>query len=624
MRRVSWNMSFVVLALLAPLQCLAVEQEAQPESLSAVLDRQLWQGINRDPELRSLLGVSGGEAGDTSDRLTDVSLPQRAQLLDFLETSQAELKAWDRTRLEGQDRWSHELASWFYTSQIDMMRFDWAPAWIPVSGSTYAVDQLFSIPVTLPQFMDNGHPVVDDAGALNYIARLRAMATKLDQVRANFDLQARHGVIPPQVALEGAATQIRSLLQPAPDASVFVRTLQSKLDKVSSISPTRREELIALAVKAVEQDTRPAYERMLVRLDEVIARKPGSRGVWALPQGAAYHDAALRWYTSTSLDADAIHRIGLDEVARIEKEMDALLDAQGLREGTVGERMRALSEDPRSRFEDSDAGRTELVDYVEQTLARLQPHLPRYFSHIPPQPLEVRQVPREAQATAPGGYYSPPALDGSRPGVFFINLGDMAANTRVSLPTLAYHEGAPGHHFQISIAQTLDDLPLMRRSLNPSAFSEGWALYVEQLAAEMGLYKDDPWGDLGRLQSELFRSARLVLDTGLHRKRWTPEQAIDYMQSKTGMTDANVRTEVYRYLVQPGQACSYKVGQLKLLELRERARKRLGDRFDIRAFHDVILGNGSLPLAVVEKVVDDWVAKQMPAAEGSVAAKGTE
>ncbi|HEY9256257.1 MAG TPA: DUF885 domain-containing protein, partial [Stenotrophomonas sp.] len=245
---------------------------------------------------------------------------------------------------------------------------------------------------------------------------------------------------------------------------------------------------------------------------------------------------------------------------------------------------------------------------IRHALDKLAPQVPKYFGHPPTQPLEVRLVPVESQATAPGAYYLPPAMDGSRGGLFFINLGNREANTRWSLPTLTYHEGSPGHHFQISIGQTLKDLPLLRRSLNPSAFTEGWALYAEQLAAEMGLYQDDPWGDIGRLRAELFRSVRLVVDTGLHRKRWTPEQAIDYMHAQTGMSVPEVRTEVYRYLVQPGQACSYKVGHLKMVELRERARKQLGDRFDIRAFHDLVLDNGAMPLAVLEAAVDDWIA----------------
>lgn len=606
MRRTLFTVAFTVAALVAQ-GCPAAEEARRPETLHALLDSQMRSAVVRDPELRSQLGISG-DGIDLSAQLTDVSLPRREERRAELQADLDAIRTWDRDSLVGQERWNYDLATWFYTTQIDLMRFDWAPSWLPAGATTYAVDQLFSVPVTLPQFLDNNHAVTDEASARNYIARLSAAAAKLDQVRANFDMQAQHGVVPPQVALEGAATQIRALLKPQPAQSVFVQSLRRKLDKAKAIAPARRDQLLAQAASAVAGQTNPAYARLLARLDEVIATKPGNRGVWSLPDGKAFYDAALRWNTSTDLDADEIHRIGLAEVARIGKEMDALLVRQGLRKGTVGERMQMLNHDKRFLYADSDAGRAELVADIQRSLERLQPHVSQYFGRVPRQPLEVRTVPVQSQATAPGGYYSPPAMDGSRPGVFFINLGDMAANTRFSLPTLTYHEGSPGHHFQISLGQTLTDLPLLRRSLNPSAFTEGWALYAEQLAAEMGLYKDDPWGDLGRLRAEMFRSVRLVVDTGLHRKRWTPEQAIDYMEAKTGMTAAEVRVEVYRYLVQPGQASSYKMGQLKLVELRERAQRKLGDRFDIRAFHDLVLGNGALPLGVLEKAVDDWIA----------------
>ncbi|MFC3550475.1 DUF885 domain-containing protein [Lysobacter cavernae] len=608
MRRVLHPLTWIA-ALCIGASCHAAEPEARPATVGALIDAQAMGAIRRDPELRTALGISG-DGIDLSGQLTDVSLPRRDVLRKEIQGYLDTLQQWDRSQLAGQDRWSYDLAAWFYARQIELMRVDWAPAWLPVGASTYAVDQLFSVPVSLPQFMENQHAVRDEASAKAYISRLHAIATKLDQVRANFDLQARNGVLPPQVGLEGAAAQIRSLIQPAPQDSSFVNAFRRKLAQIAGLSAERRAALVDQAIAAVRADTNPGYARLLARLDEVIATKPGSRGLWAVPEGDAYYNAALHWYTSTDLDADEIHRIGVAEVARIEKAMDALLRKQGLRDGTVGERMAALTKDPRFQYADSDAGRAELIADVRRTLVALEPHIPTYFGRVPPQPLDVRAVPKASQATAPGAYYIPPAMDGSRPGTYFINLADMQVNTRWSLPTLTYHEGSPGHHFQISIGQTLTDLPVLRRSLNPSAFTEGWALYAEQLAAEMGLYRDDPWGDLGRLRAELFRSVRLVVDTGLHRKRWTPERAVDYMHGKLGMPMVEVRTEINRYLVQPGQACSYKIGHLKMVELRERARKQLGDRFDIRAYHDLILGNGALPLAVVEAAVDDWIATQ--------------
>jgi len=579
-----------------------------PDTVGALVDRQTMDEVRQNPELRTLLGLSG-DGIDLSGQLTDVGLPRRDALRAQMQRNLDELKRFDPKRLTGQDRWSYGLTEWFYKTQIDLLKPDWAPAWMPAGASTYAVDQLFSIPVSLPGFLENQHAIRDEAGAVSYVSRLHAVAKKIDQVRANFDMQAKQGVLPPQTAMEGAATQIRALITPAPEKSPLVASLERKLAALK-LPAQRRDELVAQAVEAVRVDANPSYARLLARLDEEIARKPGDHGMWALPGGAAYYDAALRWNTSTSFDADKIHALGVSEVARIEREMDERLRAQGMTKGSVGERMSALVTDARFQYADTEAGHAELIADIRRNLAKLDPHVPQYFGRTPPQPLDVRAVPKEAEASAPGAYYIQPALDGSRPGIFFVNFGNLKANTRWSLPTLTYHEGSPGHHFQISIAQTLTDLPMLRRSLNPSAFTEGWALYAEQLVSEMGLYKDDPWGDLGRLRAELFRSVRLVVDTGLHRKRWTPQQAMDYMHAHTGMPESEVRTEVYRYLVQPGQACSYKIGHLKFVELRERARAKLGDRFDIRAFHDLVLGNGAVPLAVLEASVDDWIATQ--------------
>ena len=574
--------------------------------IGPLIDEQMLGVVRTDPELRTLLGISG-DGIDLSSQLTDVSLPRRAALRAQMQRSLDEVKRFDAAQLTGQDRWTYGLARWFYERQIELMQPDWAPAWLPAGASTYAVDQLFSIPVVLPQFLENQHPVRDEAGARSYVSRLQAVAKKIDQVRANFNLQKAHGALPPQVAMEGAAAQIRELITPEPARSALVMSFKRKLDALP-LPAERREALVAQAVDAVRRHANPAYARLLARLDAEIAKAPGDRGVWALPGGDAFYDASLRWNTSTDLDADQIHAIGLSEVARIEGDMDALLRAQGLAKGSVGERMSALLTDARFQYADSDVGRAELIADIRRHLAALEPHIAAYFSRTPPQSLDVRPVSKEAEAGAPGAYYVQPAMDGSRPGVFFINLGRLEANTRWTLPTLTYHEGSPGHHFQIAIGQALTDLPMLRRSLNPSAFTEGWALYAEQLAAEMGLYRNDPFGDLGRLRAELFRSVRLVVDTGLHRKRWTPRQAIDYMRSHTGMPESEVRNEVYRYLVQPGQACSYKIGHLKFVELRERAREALGERFDIRAFHELVLGNGAVPLAVLEASVDDWIS----------------
>lgn len=596
-------------AVAGPASADRPQQTTGASTFHDLLDQRTDEWLATDPELQTMLGLGGDGQDRPSTRLTDVSLSRRAEIRDEVGRLRAEIAAFDPDSLSQQERVTHAMVTWYYDRMAEPLDLEWIPAWLPL-GNMYAVDQLFSSPVQLPSFMDTHHQVTDETSARDYISRLEAIETKLGQIGANFNMQASHGVVPPAVALEGAADRFRALLEPGPAQSPFVVSLERKLDALPDMAPELRQALLDDAVRAVREHTNPGYRRLLATLEEALAGDPGNNGVWALPGGDAYYDAMLRWNTSTDLGADEIHRLGLEEVARIEAEMNALLRSQGYTEGTAAERITALADVPELNYEDSDAGRAELLGDIERILADLEPRIPSLFNLVPHQDLEVKRVPEHAQATAPGGYYYPPALDGSRPGTFFINLGDMAVNTRWNLPTLVYHEGAPGHHFQISIGQTLEDLPFLRRSLNPSAFTEGWALYAEQLVQEAGLYEEDPMGDLGRLQAEMFRAVRLVVDTGLHRQRWSMERAMDYMAEKTGMAPSSVRIEIQRYLVQPGQATSYKVGHLKLLEIRERARDRLGEDFDIREFHDVVLGNGALPLQVLEGVVETWAEER--------------
>jgi uncharacterized protein (DUF885 family) len=288
--------------------------------------------------------------------------------------------------------------------------------------------------------------------------------------------------------------------------------------------------------------------------------------------------------------------------------MDTLLKAQGLGVGTVAERVQALHKDPRFLLPNTDEGRQQLLARYQQILDEVSARMPEYFRTVPPGKLLVQRVPVSAENNEAGAYYQPAAMDGSRPGTFFANLRDVGETATWTMKTLAYHEGIPGHHFQISTGLNLKDLPLIRQQTLYSAYAEGWALYAERFAAEIGMYKDDPFGDVGRLEAELFRSARLVVDTGLHAQGWTREQAITYMVNTTGMNESEVITEVERYMGQPGQACAYKVGQLKILELRERAKTALGPRFNLKDFHAVVLENGGVPLTLLEKLVDEWIA----------------
>jgi uncharacterized protein (DUF885 family) len=371
---------------------------------------------------------------------------------------------------------------------------------------------------------------------------------------------------------------------------------------------------LAQAETAINDVVYPAYGRLAGALQELLPKASHHAGLDAQPNGAAVYQARVRIGADSDIPADKIHDIGLAEVARISAEMDAVLKRQGYAEGSVGDRMAALTKDPKFLYPNTDEGKTQLIKDVNGLIANVQALSPKWFGTIPPQPVEVRRVPAFSEDSAPGGYYDQPSVEGSRPGIYWINLRDTKNNPRFSLPTLTYHEAVPGHHYQIALSLSVQGVPLLRKvEGTTSAYAEGWALYSERLAKEMGLYDKDPYGDLGRLRDELFRGVRLVVDTGMHEKGWSREQAIKYMVDAGAATPDDAESEIERYVVWPGQALSYKIGMLKILELRERAKAALGDKFDIRKFHDAVLLDGGLPLGVLETRVNAWIEAQKAA-----------
>ncbi|MBV9316137.1 MAG: DUF885 domain-containing protein, partial [Gammaproteobacteria bacterium] len=386
-------------------------------------------------------------------------------------------------------------------------------------------------------------------------------------------------------------------------------------DSILSTSLARRTRQLGLAGNYGEEAARlvgaevyPALDRQAKALGELRPRAGHDASVTRLPDGAAFYQLALRQSTTTEMTAAEVHELGLEQAKAHSASMDALLRAQGKTSGTVAERAQALAKEPQHLFPNTDAGRQQILDYCNGLIKALQPHLPQYFRILPKAPVEIRRVPAYTEAGAPGGYYQIPALDGSRPGAFYINLRDTSEWPRWKLPTLVYHESEPGHHFQLALVLELPSLPLIRKAGGSfSANTEGWALYAEQLCDEMGLYANDPLGRLGMLQSALFRAARCVVDTGIHDKGWSRERAIDYMVETTGDNRSSMTTEVERYCTWPGQATSYKVGQTRWLALRSEARQRLGPKFDIRDFHDVGLTAAPMPLSVLERVINEWL-----------------
>jgi uncharacterized protein (DUF885 family) len=447
---------------------------------------------------------------------------------------------------------------------------------------------------------------VNKGDADAYLARLRAFAAVLDEETERLRHDAGVKVVPPDFILDRTLEQMHTLRSATPAESILSTSLASRVGKLG-ISGTYGAD----AARLVETEVYPALDRQAALLRELRPKAVHEASVRRLPEGATFYQVALRAGTTTDMSPEEVHKLGLDQARDLSARMDTLLREQGHTGGTVSERAQALAKDPQYLYPNTDAGRQQILDYCNGLIKALQPHLPKYFRLLPKAPVEIRRVPAYTEAGAPGGYYQIPALDGSRPGAFYINLRDTSEWSRWKLPTLVYHESEPGHHFQLALVLEMPKLPLIRKAGGGfSANTEGWALYAEQLVDEMGVYDADPLGRLGMLQSELFRAARCVVDTGLHAKGWSREQAIDYMVNTTGDNRTAMTTEVERYCTWPGQATSYKVGQTRWLKLREQARRRLGAKFDIRDFHDVGLSAAPMPLSVLDRVVDDWLKGQ--------------
>ncbi|TVV70137.1 DUF885 domain-containing protein, partial [Sphingomonas solaris] len=464
----------------------------------------------------------------------------------------------------------------------------------------YLVTQIGGPAIDTPAIMTGQQSVSTPAAVEAWLAKLDTFPAAFTGVGAKLAADEAAGCRPPRILLEGAAKVIAGFFAGPADRHPMIAALRDGMAS-ARLDAAFRDRALARATRLLEDRARPAYAALAAQVTDMIPRGRAEDGLWAQPQGDAFYAANVRSLGDTALPPAEIHKIGLGEVTRITAAMERLLRARGLTKGSVGARMTALALDPANQFADSDAGRAELLDYLRGLVAKMEARYPEILppAMIPRQRLQIRRVPVATQAGAPGGYYDGPSLDGPRPGTYWINLRDMEAVARFHLPTLSYHEGVPGHHTQNSVALGLGEQPLLIRLASFNAYQEGWALYSERLAAEMGAYATDPLGDLGRLQDELFRAVRLVVDTGLHFHRWDRMRAIAYMQGVTGHASSEVTAEIHRYMAWPGQALGYKIGQLRLIELRDRMRAKQGRRFTRQAFHALVLGRGAMPLDLV-------------------------
>lgn len=574
----------------------------QPLSIDWFFDRVFVRFAISNPELLSTIVPHPAGIRYFDRRLTDASVAHETKMAARAARELDILRRYDRAALSPQQQLSYDILETFLQTSVDGRR------WL---FHDYPINPTAGVQSELPSLMLSAHPLDSEADAASYVARLRGFDRKFTQLLETLELRRRNGLLPPRFVVEKSLQQMRELVTPPPHQNLLYSGFAERLDTLE-LPPERRQYWLDQAALAIVDSVIPAYMRLIAHMESLLPLAQGNHGVWALPDGDAYYAWAVRRATTSELSPDAIHQLGLAEVARIEAEMEPLLRGQGLSEGSVGQRLAQLARDPQQRYEDSDAGRAQSLRDFQAIIDQIDRGLDPYFRIRPQLGVEVRAIPAFKAATAPGAYYEPGPLDGSRPGVFYVNQRDIGETARFGMRTLAYHEAIPGHHFQITIARELQGLPIFRRVLPFTAYAEGWALYAERLAWEAG-FQQDPLDDLGRLQAEMFRAVRLVVDTGLHRQRWTREAALAYLIDKTGMGDTEASAEIERYLVWPGQALAYKLGMLKILELRERARQALGERFDIRDFHDVVLSQGSLPLPILEREVQRWIDASLQA-----------
>ena len=579
-----------------------------PLSFGALLDRQAAIVLLQQPELLVQTGIVDGSWLDfTNGNLGAYSLQARSERYEQLREFRAEIQQWDRSKLRPQEQLSYDMLVWSYSRSLANERYGWLGA----DGDLYPVNQAFGVQKSLPNSFLSDYSIVNARSARNYVARLVAMGALLDALRNDVERQARLGVIPPDFVIDDCISQMNSLIELPPSRNVLVANLARKSAEIGLADSVRRD-LVGQATAAVRTVVYPAYRRLIAEESELRRRATHDAGVWRLKDGNAYYADQLKSLTSTDLMPDEIHSFGLEEVARVTMELDLKLRSVGLVGGSVGARLEGLMSDPKYLYANNDTGRVAVLSRYRLILGRAQRLLPRYFSHVPKMRLDVQIAPRFAEQGSAVAYYNWPSFNGSRPGIFFVNLRNVDETPTWAMPTLAFHEGVPGHHLQTATALENPDLPALRRLQFMPAFDEGWALYAERLAAEIGLYKGDPYGDIGRLQSELFRAARLVVDTGIHAKHWSREYAIAYLKAATGLTTSEVTEEVERYAVWPGQACAYTIGMREILGLRARAMAQIGPRFDMKQFHAHILENGALPLWLLRRNLVRWIAAQMP------------
>lgn len=576
----------------------AATSTPSPE-LRTLFDHIFQSGLRLRPEGATQLGLDKGPNADLRGKLSDQSDAGRIASRALTQSNLAALGKIDRGSLSESDRIDYDTVLSTQRSAAAVQAFDFGGS--SFGPSPYAVSQLTGAYQDVPDFLDTKHRIETKEDADAYISRLEAFG---DQLNANTD-RMRHdsglGVVPPDFLLDTTLTQLTKTRVPAADALVV--TSIAKRAAVKGLGDSYGKQAAAI----YEAKIGPALDRQIAYAKALRAKATHDAGVWKFKDGEAYYATALRTTTTAALSPDEVHTFGLDQAKMISSRLDGLLKVQGFSKGTIGERMAALYKNPRLLYPNTDDGKLQAIAYCNARLDAIRGKLPTVFSRVPPYRFEVRRVPPQTEAGAASAFSQGPALDGSRPGLVYFNLHDSAEWPKFCLATTVYHEGLPGHQLEGGLALSNKDLPLIRKTGGFSGYAEGWALYAEQLADEIGMYDDDPLGRLGYLKFQLFRANRCVVDTGIHHLRWGREQAIQYFVDQDGEAPGFATREVERYCATPGQAASYKLGHSTFTGIREKAKAKQGQRFDIKAFHDAVLAHGRVPLEILQQIGDRWV-----------------
>jgi len=573
----------------------------KPYDINLFFGRTALQFALESPELLSSVRVLEGFGIDGHNaELDDASLASGDKMIEQILAVHKTLLSYDNEDLNANDKMSKDVMLSLLDIVVEGERFRY---------HNYPVNPLFGVQNDFPSFMESTHQVNNMNDAEDYISRLSKIGVKFDQVLEGLKHRENLGILPPQFVVTKVLEEMSGFVTtPAEDNILFV-SLAKKMEQ-ANLDDSDQNKIAQQAKDTIEQTVYPAYQKLIdyfVKLDNKVSE---NYGVWNLPDGEAFYALALKFFTTTDYTPDYIHNFGLKEVNRIQAEILSILASEGwdVSAGFTSS-IENMSVNPQFYYSDSKEGREQILDDYKTILVDVEKQMSSHFYDIPEAKLDVQRIPEFKEKTSPGAYYQIPAMDGSRPGVFYANLYDIKATPRYGMKTLAYHEGIPGHHYQLSIQQELEDMPFFRKLVPFTAYSEGWALYAERVAYEMGMLSD-PYDNIGRLQAELFRGVRLVVDTGIHAKRWSREKAINYMLANTGMAESDVISEIERYFVLPGQATAYKVGMTKILELRKKAQTELGAKYDVRDFHQVILNNGSVPLNILEQLVDQYIKQK--------------